>query len=67
MKFDHLVDVSFHNFVFNGKFDLSNWGKQWHGWNKTLLSRTLKMIWEMVFISGYLVMLSFISKTTSYI
>ncbi len=21
MKFDHLVDVSFHNFVFNGKFD----------------------------------------------
>ena len=45
MKFDHLVDVSFHNFVFNGKFDFVELGaKQWHGWNKTLLSRTLKMI-----------------------
>lgn len=46
MKFDHLVDVSFHNFVFNGKFDFVELGKQWHGWNKTLLSRTLKMIWK---------------------
>ncbi len=66
MKFDHLVDVSFHNFVFNGKFDFVELG-QTMAWFKTLLSRTLKMIWEMVFISGYLVMLSFISKTTSYI
>lgn len=67
MKFDHLVDVSFHNFVFNGKFDFVELGQTMAWLDKTLLSRTLKMIWEMVFISGYLVMLSFISKTTSYI
>lgn len=67
MKFDHLVDVSFHNFVFNGKFDFVELGQTMAWLKQTLLSRTLKMIWEMVFISGYLVMLSFISKTTSYI
>lgn len=67
MKFDHLVDVSFHNFVFNGKFDFVELGQTMAWLEQTLLSRTLKMIWEMVFISGYLVMLSFISKTTSYI
>lgn len=27
MKFDHLVDVSFHNFVFNGKFDFVELGQ----------------------------------------
>lgn len=49
MKFDHLVDVSFHNFVFNGKFDFVELGQTmaWLG-TKLLLSRTLKMIWEMV-------------------
>lgn len=67
MKFDHLVDVSFHNFVFNGKFDFVELGQTMAWLEQILLSRTLKMIWEMVFISGYLVMLSFISKTTSYI
>ncbi len=49
MKFDHLVDVSFQPILsLTENSILSNWGKQWHGWNKTLLSRTLKMIWEMV-------------------
>ncbi len=67
MKFDHLVDVSFHNFVFNGKFDFVELGQTMAWLEQNFVEPDSKMIWEMVFISGYLVMLSFISKTTSYI
>ena len=67
MKFDHLVDVSFHNFVFNGKFDFVELGQTMAWLEQNFVEPDSKNDREMVFISGYLVMLSFISKTTSYI
>ncbi len=67
MKFDHLVDVSFHNFVFNGKFDFVELGQTMAWLEQNFVEPDSKNDMGNGFISGYLVMLSFISKTTSYI
>ena len=45
MKFDHLVDVSLPQFcLLTENSILSNWGKQWHGWNKNFAEPDFKMI-----------------------
>ncbi len=48
MKFDHLVDVSFHNFVFNGKFDFVELGQTMAWLEQNFVEPDSKMIWEMV-------------------